>query len=259
MKANLWRAAAPLLAVALALLPPGGATPPASARRQGQCPVVRISCPTSDVEAGTEPTFTADVSGGDPNVTPTYNWVVSAGTITSGQGTPTIRVETVGLGGQRIMAAVAVGGYRRECRAESSCTVSVAARKAEAPKGVAYVVIDSGEEKARLDRYAAALRQEPGAQAYVITYGGRTSGPDVARKAGERVRDHLLKACPIECVRVVTVDGGYREEPTTELWIVPAGATPPQPTPTVAARGAKRATARPRARTRPAPRRRRKT
>ena len=197
MKVNVSRPAAPLLLAVFFLLSDAGAIPPASARRQEQCPVVRVSCPASDVEAGAETTFTAEVSGGDPAVTPTYNWVVSAGAITSGQGTATIRVETVGVGGQRIRAAVDVGGYRRECRAESSCTVSVTApraeaSRAEASRGVAYVVIDSGEEKARLDRYAAALRQQPSAQAYIITYGGRASGPDVARQAGDRVRAHLI-------------------------------------------------------------------
>ncbi|MBV8857759.1 MAG: hypothetical protein JOZ02_12560, partial [Acidobacteria bacterium] len=33
--------------------------------------------------------------------------------------------------------------------------------------------------------------------------------------------------------RIVTVDGGYREELTVELWVVPSGATPPAASPTV--------------------------
>jgi hypothetical protein len=33
--------------------------------------------------------------------------------------------------------------------------------------------------------------------------------------------------------RIVTVDGGYREVPMTELWMVPRGSTPPKPSPTV--------------------------
>ena len=31
----------------------------------------------------------------------------------------------------------------------------------------------------------------------------------------------------------MTVDGGYREELTVELWVVPSGATPPPNSPTV--------------------------
>jgi hypothetical protein len=33
--------------------------------------------------------------------------------------------------------------------------------------------------------------------------------------------------------RIVTVDGGYREDMTVELWIVPSGATPPTASPTL--------------------------
>jgi hypothetical protein len=36
----------------------------------------------------------ASVTGGDENVTPTYNWTVSDGTIDSGQGTSTITIDT---------------------------------------------------------------------------------------------------------------------------------------------------------------------
>jgi hypothetical protein len=40
----------------------------------------------------------------------------------------------------------------------------------------------------------------------------------------------------MESGRIVIVDGGYREGATVELFIVPAGATPPTPTPTLDAK-----------------------
>src|SRR6185436_4237485 len=70
------------------------------------CPTVSVSCP-SDVDQGSPITFTASV-GGDANVT--YNWSVSAGTISSGQGTSSISVDTAGLGGQTVTATVELGG-----------------------------------------------------------------------------------------------------------------------------------------------------
>ncbi len=60
------------------------------------CPTVSVSCP-SEVEPNQPITFTASVSGGDPAATWTYNWSVSAGTISSGQGTSTITVDTAGI------------------------------------------------------------------------------------------------------------------------------------------------------------------
>ena len=67
-------------------------------------------------------TFTASVTGGPEGFAPTYNWSVSAGTITSGQGTSTITVDTAGLGGQTVTATVSIGGADPTCTATNSCT-----------------------------------------------------------------------------------------------------------------------------------------
>ncbi|MCA1633994.1 MAG: hypothetical protein LC802_09830 [Acidobacteria bacterium] len=78
------------------------------------CPNVSIYCPDI-TQAGAPVTFTASVNGGTPGVTPIYNWKVSAGRITAGQGTATITVDTAGLAGQPITATVEVAGYNLEC------------------------------------------------------------------------------------------------------------------------------------------------
>src|SRR5207247_837394 len=65
------------------------------------CPTVRVSCP-GDLDQGAPATFTAEVGQGTPSVSPTYNWTVSAGTITSGQGTSSITVNTDNLAGQTV-------------------------------------------------------------------------------------------------------------------------------------------------------------
>ena len=62
------------------------------------CPTLGVTCP-GDVDEGQPATFTANFSQGTPTVSETYNWTVSAGTITSGQGTSSITVDTTGVGG----------------------------------------------------------------------------------------------------------------------------------------------------------------
>jgi hypothetical protein len=90
---------------------------------QPVCPAIEISCPT-DVAIGQPLTFASRYSGGVPaNVTPVFNWTVSAGTIISGQGTDTIKVDTAGLAGQTVRASLSMGGYNLECSAE--CAVSI--------------------------------------------------------------------------------------------------------------------------------------
>ena len=196
------------------------------------CPTVDVSCPDTGT-VGQPVTFTASVSGGDPNVTPTFNWTVSAGTISSGQGTSSITVDTTGVTpGTTITATVDVGGYGRECATSDSCTVNFP-RRAERRKIDEYGNIRFNDEKARLDNFAIELQNDPTAQGYLVCYGGRSGRAGEAQRRCDRARDYLVTTRGIDASRVVTVDGGFREDLTVELWIVPTGAEPPTASPTV--------------------------
>lgn len=96
-----------------------------------------------------------------------------------------------------------------------------------------YGDITRSAESTQLNRFARALGSNGGAQGCIITYGGRHSVGDVAQERADRARDYLVNVRDIDAARLVTIDGGYRETPNTELWIVPAGATPPTASPTV--------------------------
>jgi hypothetical protein len=92
------------------------------------CPAVSVSCP-SDVEANQPITFSASVSDDSSGVNWTYNWSVSAGIISKGQGTSTIIVDTKGLDGQSVTATVNIGGVDPSCTGTTvSCTTGVKAR-----------------------------------------------------------------------------------------------------------------------------------
>jgi len=187
------------------------------------CPTVSVSCPDS-VEFNQPITFTASVSGGPEGFTPTYNWSVSAGTISSGQGTSTITVDTAGLGGQPVTATVSLGGADPSCSTTNSCTTNV---KPEAPKPRRfdeYGNIRFNDEKARLDNYAIQLQNEPGSTATIITY-GTCAGEGQAR--GERAKQYLVNTRGIEASRITVVDGGCRADLTVQLWVVPTGAEQP--------------------------------
>ena len=101
------------------------------------------------------------------------------------------------------------------------------------------------DEKAHLDNFAVTLQAQPDAQGYIIFYGGRRqsypscSGRQRLQLRGEsqaraaRLKPYLVSSRGIDYARVIVIDGGYRESWTAELWIVPKGATPPTPSPTV--------------------------
>lgn len=199
---------------------------------QQACPTVRVSCPDT-VSAGEKLTFTANVSGGDPNVTPTYNWTVSNGSISSGQGTSTIELDMSEVAGDStVTATVDVGGYDRSCSTANSCTTSVM-KKSEARKLDEYGKIALKDENARLDNFVIELNNDPTAQGYIIAYGGRTSRAGGAKKMAGRAKSYMVKTRRLDAQRVITIDGGLREEPLTELWVAPSGAQPPAATPTL--------------------------
>jgi hypothetical protein len=196
------------------------------------CPTVSTSC-LDLVEGGTPATFTVAVSGGDPNVTPTYNWTVSAGTIESGQGTSTITVSTAGVSpDSTITATVEVGGFDRSCTTASSCTVLVLP-KVEAHKIAEYGTLPLKDEQAKLDDFFVEFYNSSETRIYIYAYGGRKSRPGDARRAAERAKRYLVGKREVDAASVEIVDGGYREELAVELWIVPNIVEPPEPTPTV--------------------------
>lgn len=189
------------------------------------CPTVSVSCP-SEVDAGQPITFTASVTGeGAP--TPTYNWSVSAGTISSGQGTSTITVDTTGVaGGTSVTATVNLGGLDPSCNASSSCSTGVKPPPAMPRKFDEYGNIRFNDEKARLDNFAVALQNEPGSSATILVYG---SCEGEAQQRGDRAKDYLVNTRGIEAGRITVVDGGCRSDLLVQLWIVPQGATAPAP------------------------------
>jgi hypothetical protein len=220
-----------VLLITLASLAAPHAGAPAAPRPR-ECPTITVSCP--DTTGGGVPvTYTANVSGGPADVNPTYKWVVSAGTISSGQGTSSITVDTNGVpNGSTLTATVDVGGFSESCPKSAACSVTI-------PQGCRLYKIDEygnlrfGDEKARLDNYAIELQNDPGLVGYIIGYGGRRSQRGEASRRTERAKKYLTTVRAIPAERVVTIDGGYREELTVELTLIPKDTPPPALSPTV--------------------------
>jgi hypothetical protein len=90
------------------------------------------------------------------------------------------------------------------------------------------------EVKNRLVMYGKELRKA-GARPYAITYSPRVVRWEIyERSIAEMRAGALWGLTPLADWRNINiVNGGFREIAATELWIVPPGAQPPCPTPTV--------------------------
>ncbi|HEX8353641.1 MAG TPA: hypothetical protein VF611_12120, partial [Pyrinomonadaceae bacterium] len=99
------------------------------------------------------------------------------------------------------------------------------------------------DDKARLDNLAIELQNNPGSTGYVVAYAGRGSRAGEADRMGRRAVDYLTAARGISRGRLAFINGGHRESNTFELWVVPQGAEPPRPTPTLSPEQARPAAA----------------
>jgi hypothetical protein len=200
-------------------------------------PVIISSPPT--VNEGDLITFTADVSYSGTSAL-NYVWTVSPGgaRIMSGAGTPTITVDSTGLGGQKIVATLVVddGTGDPMCHVTTSASTTVTRKELPPPecrKFDEFPSIAFDDTKARLDNLAIELQNAPDATAYIFVYAGRRSRTGQADALGKRAADYLINSRGIDSRRVNILNGGYREDDYIEIWICPPGATGPQPSPTV--------------------------
>ena len=205
------------------------------------CPFpVNISAP-KQVTDGEIITYTADVaySGNSPLK---YSWKVSPSSarIISGLGTPTLNVDSTGVGGQRITATLTAD----DGSADPACAQSAQAVSMIVPIVKTAIVAREFDEcnnctfddqKARLDNLAVELQNDPTTRGYVVAYGGRMSPLGQVEKLMSRAREYLVTQRGIDASRLVVVNGGFREDDSVELWLVPSGAAAPRPTPTVQA------------------------
>jgi len=96
-----------------------------------------------------------------------------------------------------------------------------------------YGNVSLKEEALRLSDFAIQLEAQPTTQAYIIAYGGQRSRIGEAEGRAARAKNYLVSKRGIDRARIVAIDGGYREESTTDLFIKLKGGAAPIPSPTV--------------------------
>lgn len=201
--------------------------------RHFPCSTLRVECPSEPIKEGQLVTFTARVEYADPNAKLSFEWTISSGTITSGQGTSEITVKNDGTPGSSMTATVKVGGVAPECQNIASCTPTIWCGVPLSRRFDQYGKLAFRDELARLDNFVIELQNDPGAQGYVIAYEGQRSRARTASARLKRIRNYLINKRGIEAGRIVAVEGGFRLKTETELWMVPTGADPPKATPDI--------------------------
>lgn len=182
-------------------------------------------------------TFAAINSGTAP-VPIRYAWKVSPSNVrvTSGLGTKSITIDSMGMGGRTIDAVLDVNDdvYDGKCRQVISVpTQVIPIPPVEQPRPYRcdeFEAKSPDDDKARFDNCVIQAQNTPDAQLYVIIYPG-TDRLSVTRntydRLSKRALDYMVKTRGFDPRRISIVKGSNRQSTTYELWIVPPGAMPP--------------------------------
>lgn len=87
------------------------------------------------------------------------------------------------------------------------------------------------EASPRLDQFATTLAGWMGARGYIIVYPGSSVTLAQAELHAVRAKTYLVKNRGIGSDRIVTLIGGFREDPSVELYITVKNGNPPIPSP----------------------------
>lgn len=192
------------------------------------CLTVEIDCPTDCYKPDKPFTVTARVTGADPKKELSYNWTISRGVISSGQGTSSITI-TEETACEIMTATVEVTGLDADCPNTVSCTSVTECCMVVSRPFDKYGDLAFADEKKRLDYFAEQLKNDPDAQGYIMVYGKRGARAGEAQARAIRAKDYLVTKGGIVAERLVTIDGGDHERFAIELWFTPQGARPPTP------------------------------
>ncbi|HEY0170534.1 MAG TPA: hypothetical protein VGB98_05895 [Pyrinomonadaceae bacterium] len=132
-------------------------------------------------------------------------------------------------------ALTSAGALAQDARAGApgagarDCSLLIPSRKFDE-----YGVVSGAEEMSRLGRLAAALdAEDKDTKAFIIGYAGRAGRAGEALVRADSAKQILVEKSVLYNTRLNTLDCGRREAASTELWITPAGASPPPCSPTL--------------------------
>ena len=135
------------------------------------CPKIEINVPTDLIKEREPLLASISLSGATPNLKIGYNWATSAGTITTGQGTPAIIVDTIGLGGVTITVTVEITGLAKECNnlfTKNGLIAETRRRIHEGMPAEEYGKISWNEEISKLDSLSLLLKSDIAVKAYIL-------------------------------------------------------------------------------------------
>lgn len=179
----------------------------------------------SSVNPGTPLVFKVKVTGELPTATPEYKWYLSLGTISKGEGTGEITIDTTGLAGLTLTATAELTGAPSDCKNVASITTTITTPPLPSCSFDQYGDIKFENEKARLDNFVIQILNSSQARGLILMYAGKETFKGEAAYRLQRAKSYLSNVRGLEPSRIIAVDCGFVKELTAILYVVPDGVT----------------------------------
>jgi len=88
-----------------------------------------------------------------------------------------------------------------------------------------FLTHSSFDQRARLDNFAARLRDRPDTRAYLVLYPSKGEKMRAARAKADRMKSYLIRAGRIKAARVNAIVAGRKENAKIGLFVVPSNIT----------------------------------
>lgn len=188
------------------------------------CPNLEIVEQTAPVRTGEILFFSASVGSEVKNYDYKYKWSVDKGTISEGQGTTVIQVETEGLSNTTITAAFEIEGLPNSCKSKVSKVGIVVGG------GCVFPVDDYGrltlwDELQRIDAFLINLLQDSDSTGFIWISTDKKESVESVKKHIEKLLKHIKfrKFAKERIIFGVEKSDDHR----TRFYIIPRGAELP--------------------------------
>ena len=202
---------------------PPSPSPQFAAEQIVRCYPLRVSGEIYALSRKSPLKFSAEFTLNKPRASFEYFWSVKNGEIVDGQGTVSIIVQPGDGTDANVSARVELKGFSAECNETASYTTVV---------GVSPYRLSDFEENysealdINLDSLTEILQKHPRLHGYILVYGGRITERGEAERNSDRARRYLKEIRGLPESRFSIAEGGYREKPMFEIWVVEEGVKP---------------------------------
>jgi hypothetical protein len=162
-----------------------------------------------------------------------YRWNVEGGSLIAGQGSPRITIRPDKSRTSAVRVTLEPKNAPPEIEINKTCVIRLDVT-CKVRKVLEYSAIEPTEEFQRLDKLVTDwLLRDQTSFVYLVAYGGKKSCILEAEWRLRRLRAYLAKRHNIDQNRIVTVDGGFRNQFAVAIFVSPSKDCGPLPKPDV--------------------------